>query len=91
MMVAVGVLGIAGWGIFMTIVTNQEKISSSVVKQIMRSVREDLRLKEVLGEAIRPQAEWWLNGDPKIHGRVSSRLTFLCPWKTSFYPWVGGN
>jgi hypothetical protein len=54
----------------MAYVTNKEKISSSVVRQIMRSVRDDLQLKEVLGEVIRPQPEWWLNGDPLINGRV---------------------
>ncbi|KAF8889935.1 cytochrome oxidase complex assembly protein 1-domain-containing protein [Infundibulicybe gibba] len=64
-------LGVAGWGLFMMVATNQEKISSSVVRQIMRSVREDAQLKETLGEAIRPQPEWWLNGDPRIHGRIS--------------------
>jgi cytochrome c oxidase assembly factor 1 len=72
MVLAATALGISGWAVFMVIVANQEKISSSVVKQIMRSVREDAQLKEALGEAIRPQPEWWLNGDPKIHGRVSN-------------------
>ena len=70
MVLATAVVGVAGWGVFMAVVTNQEKLSSSVVKQIMRSVREDDQLKDVLGEAIRPQPEWWLNGDPKINGRV---------------------
>ncbi|KAF5387025.1 hypothetical protein D9615_002060 [Tricholomella constricta] len=65
------VFGIAGWAAFMAYVTNQEKISSSVVRQIMRSVREDSQLREVLGVAIRPQPEWWLNGDPMINGRIS--------------------
>ncbi|KAG6840592.1 hypothetical protein C0991_005682 [Blastosporella zonata] len=64
-------LGIATWAAFMIYVTNQEMISSSVVRQIMRSVREDAQLKEVLGDAIRPQPEWWLNGDPIIHGKIS--------------------
>lgn len=41
------------------------------MKQIMRSVRSDDRLREILGDAIRPQPEWWLNGDPRIHGSVS--------------------
>lgn len=59
----------------MTYVTNQEMISSSVVRQIMRCVREDPQLREKLGEAIRPQPEWWLNGDPKINGRV--RILFF--------------
>lgn len=40
------------------------------MKQIMRNVKQDPQLKDVLGEAIRPQPEWWLNGDPKINGQV---------------------
>lgn len=69
--VAVVLLGLGGWVAFMTYITNQEMITSSVVRQIMRSVREDTALREALGEAIRPQPEWWLNGDPKINGRIS--------------------
>ncbi|KAJ8075106.1 cytochrome oxidase assembly protein 1 [Marasmius tenuissimus] len=70
--VAFGLVGVAGWGVFMTIVTNQEKITSSVFKQVMRTVRSDPGVREVLGEAIRPQAEWWLNGDPDIQGQIST-------------------
>jgi cytochrome c oxidase assembly factor 1 len=79
MILATAALGVAGWGVFMAVVTNQEKLSSSVVKQIMRSVREDEQLKEALGEAIRPQPEWWLNGDPRINGRVRKLLWRICP------------
>ncbi|KAG6849915.1 hypothetical protein H0H93_003783 [Arthromyces matolae] len=69
--VATLAVGVGAWAAFMTFVTNQEKISSSVVRQIMRSVREDQKLREVLGDAMRPQPEWWLNGDPLIHGKIS--------------------
>jgi cytochrome c oxidase assembly factor 1 len=79
MLLAAAAFGIAGWGVFMAVITNQEKISSSVVKQIMRSVRDDAQLKEVLGEAIRPQPEWWLNGDPKINGKVRAQFSSLFP------------
>lgn len=65
-------LGLGGWAAFMTYITNREMITSSVVRQIMRSVREDTNLREALGEVIRPQPEWWLNGDPKMNGRVRS-------------------
>ena len=54
-------------------VANQERLSSSVVRQIMRTVKDNGELKEILGEAIRPQPEWWLNGDPWIEGSVSLR------------------
>jgi len=36
----------------------------------MLSVRQDPKLREALGEAIRPQPEWWLNGDPYVNGKV---------------------
>jgi len=71
-LVAAAVLGLGGWAAFMTYITNREMITSSVVRQIMRSVREDTNLREALGEVIRPQPEWWLNGDPKMNGRVRS-------------------
>lgn len=57
----------------MTYATNQEKLSSTVFRSIMRSVKADAQLREVLGDAIRPQPEWWLNGDPHITGHVSFR------------------
>lgn len=40
----------------------------------METLRENAELREVLGEAVRPEPVWWLNGDPYIHGAVS--LTF---------------
>ncbi|KAM6500064.1 Cytochrome oxidase complex assembly protein 1 domain containing protein [Amanita muscaria] len=64
------VLGLASWAAFLTYATNQEKISSSIFRSICRSVRSDPAVKEVLGEAIRPQPEWWLNGDPFVRGQI---------------------
>ncbi|KAG9226469.1 hypothetical protein CCMSSC00406_0005864 [Pleurotus cornucopiae] len=37
----------------------------------MRSVKESAELRDHLGEAIRPQPEWWLNGDPRIKGNIN--------------------
>ncbi|KAF5389980.1 hypothetical protein D9757_003744 [Collybiopsis confluens] len=69
---AFATVGVAGWAAFLLYVTNQEKISSSVVKQIMRELRDDSQLREVLGDAIRMQGEWWLNGNPRIIGTIST-------------------
>ncbi|KAF5323728.1 hypothetical protein D9619_012971 [Psilocybe cf. subviscida] len=71
------VLGISGWALFMTFATNQEKLSSSVYRSIMRALKSDPQLREVLGEAIRAQPEWYMNGDPHINGHVSLML-YLC-------------
>lgn len=70
---ALGALAVAGtcWGLFMTYATNQEKLSSTVFRSIMRSVKADAQIREILGDAIRPQPEWWLNGDPHVIGHVS--------------------
>ena len=54
----------------MVFVTNQEKLSSSVMQQIMNALRESPDLRAVLGEAIRPEPVWWMNGDPWIDGAV---------------------
>ena len=40
----------------------------------MRSVRQDPKVRETLGEAIRPQPEWWLNGDPFVKGQVRKHV-----------------
>ena len=44
----------------------------------MRTVKDNGELKDILGEAIRPQPEWWLNGDPWIEGSVSLRSRGIC-------------
>ena len=62
----------------MMVATNQEKLSSSVFRSIVRALKVDPQLKETLGDAIRPQAEWYLNGDPHIKGHVSQPLFLLC-------------
>ncbi|THU96094.1 hypothetical protein K435DRAFT_893957 [Dendrothele bispora CBS 962.96] len=38
---AFSLVGLTGWGLFLTYVTNQEKFSSSVTKSIMRAVRNN--------------------------------------------------
>ncbi|KAF8967310.1 cytochrome oxidase complex assembly protein 1-domain-containing protein [Flammula alnicola] len=64
-------IGLSAWAGFMTFATNQEKLSSSVFRSIVRALKADAQLKELLGEAIRPQPEWYLNGDPHVKGHIS--------------------
>ncbi|KAJ7814127.1 cytochrome oxidase assembly protein 1, partial [Mycena olivaceomarginata] len=60
--IGIGVVVLTSWAAFLTYVTNETKVTSSVVKQILRSIKADPQLLETLGLAIRPQPEWWLNG-----------------------------
>ena len=79
-------LGVGGWAAFMTVANNQEKLSSSVFRSIVRALRVDEQLREVLGEAIRPQPEWYLNGDPLVNGHVSA----FCTCHASLWFLLGG-
>ncbi|KAI0672835.1 DUF1783-domain-containing protein [Trametes maxima] len=67
---ALGAIGVGAWAVFMVFVTNQEKLSSSVMQQVMNTIRESPELRDVLGEAIRPEPVWWMNGDPWISGAI---------------------
>ncbi|KZP29057.1 hypothetical protein FIBSPDRAFT_728053, partial [Athelia psychrophila] len=57
---------------FLLVATNQEKMSSSVLRQIIRTVRDNEELRGMLGETIRPAPEWWLNGDLWIEGAINT-------------------
>lgn len=78
-MLGFGVIGIAAWGGFLTYVTNQERLASSVVRQVLVNLRESGEVQTVLGEAIRPEPAWYLNGDPWIHGGVRTIDSHLEP------------
>lgn len=56
---------------------NQERLSSSVVRQILQTAREDKALQVVLGDAIRFEPTWYLNGDPWISGSVRVSFSLL--------------
>jgi len=62
---------LAGWAAFLLVATNQEKLLSFVVRQIIRTAKDNKEFREMLGKAIRPQPEWWLNGDPWIEGSIN--------------------
>lgn len=77
---ALGVLGCTAWGAFYAYAQNQEKLSSSVFKQILTIIRDNAELQGMLGEAIRPEPTWYLNGDPWISGavRIASEPIHCC-------------
>ncbi|TFK46667.1 DUF1783-domain-containing protein [Heliocybe sulcata] len=66
-----GALGITAWVAFYLYTGNQEKLSSSVIKHILNLIKEDPQTTAVLGDAIRPEPQWYLNGDPWIEGSIN--------------------
>ena len=75
-LLAASILGVSAWGAFYLYAANQERLSSSVVRQIMGTVRHNALVEEELGDSIRFEPVWWLNGDPWINGAVRCLLNF---------------
>ncbi|KAF8447308.1 cytochrome oxidase complex assembly protein 1-domain-containing protein [Boletus edulis BED1] len=68
---AFAALGVSGWAAFLLVAMNQERLSSSVVRQILKAAREDKALQAAMGDAIRFEPTWYLNGDPWISGSIN--------------------
>jgi cytochrome c oxidase assembly factor 1 len=65
-----GVLGLSAWGAFLLYAMNQERLSSSVVQQLISRLKIDPRVGSILGQSIRFEPQWWALGDPYISGAV---------------------
>jgi cytochrome c oxidase assembly factor 1 len=76
-LLATTVVGVTGWAAFYFFATNEEKVSSSVVQQVMKTLREDSGVSAFLGDAIRPEPAWYLNGSPLINGNVIPHFRFF--------------
>jgi cytochrome c oxidase assembly factor 1 len=67
---ALAAVGLSAWALFYAYATNSERLASSVMQQIMQTARTNPELEQMLGEAIRPEPAWYLNGDPWVNGSV---------------------
>lgn len=67
---AVAAVGLSAWALFYAYATNSERLASSVMQQILQTARSSSELEQVLGEAIRPEPAWYLNGDPWVNGSI---------------------
>ncbi|THH01644.1 hypothetical protein EW026_g1081 [Hermanssonia centrifuga] len=69
-LLAIMLLGTSSWAAFYFFAANQERFSSSVMRQVMATIRDNPELQHALGDAIRPEPVWWLNGDPLVKGGI---------------------
>jgi len=70
-MVGAGVL--SAWTAFLLYTTNQERLSSSVVRQFVLKLKrtQNPELIEALGENITLQPTWWLFNEPHVNGQIN--------------------
>ena len=73
MYVGLGLLGLSLWGAFLLYTTNQERVSSSVVRQFLLKMKasENAQLRQSIGENIVPEPAWYMAGHPWVDGQVS--------------------
>ena len=84
-----GIAGVSVWALFLQYTANQERLASSLMQQIMTSLKDNEEVRNVLGEAVRFEPAWYLNGDPWVSGQVRCALLYHCRGSDSFRFQVG--
>ncbi|KAH9962156.1 cytochrome oxidase complex assembly protein 1-domain-containing protein, partial [Russula dissimulans] len=69
-LLAVCIGGVSAWAAFLSYAANQERLSSSAMRRVLSDLRESEDVRAVLGNAVRPEPTWYLNGSPWVHGSV---------------------
>ena len=62
--------GVGVWAAFLAYAANQERLSSSAMRRVLSELRESEDVRTVLGDAVRPEPTWYLNGSPWVSGSV---------------------
>ncbi|QRV87481.1 CoA-binding domain protein [Ceratobasidium sp. AG-Ba] len=66
--IALGILGISAWAGFIIYATNQERLASSVVRQVLTQLKASPEVGAVLGRSVGPEPTWWMLGQPYVDG-----------------------
>lgn len=89
--VALGVGALSIWGVFLLYTTNQERLSSSVIRQFILKLKrtQNPEVLESLGTNVTLQPVWWMFNEPYINGQVRSiavscSITCGCLYHLSF-------
>ncbi|KAN0111750.1 Cytochrome oxidase complex assembly protein 1 domain containing protein [Russula decolorans] len=67
---AVCIGGVGVWAAFLAYAANQERLCSSAMRRVLGELRESEDVRTVLGDAVRPEPTWYLNGSPWVSGSV---------------------
>lgn len=69
--ISIILFSIVSWSAFTIHATNRERLSSSVLKNVMEKIKDDAAVQSKLGDAISLERKMILAGDPWINGSVS--------------------
>ncbi|KAF8306237.1 DUF1783-domain-containing protein, partial [Clavulina sp. PMI_390] len=68
---AASALVIGSWSSFLLFATNEERLSSSVVRRVLAAVTSDPDANKLLGESITLEPSWIYLGSPNIAGQIN--------------------
>ncbi|KAF8607570.1 DUF1783-domain-containing protein [Ceratobasidium sp. AG-I] len=68
---ALGILGVSAWAGFILYATNQERLASSVVRQVITQLRASPEVAAQLGRGVVAEPTWWMIGQPYVDGAVN--------------------
>ncbi|GAB1523609.1 cytochrome oxidase assembly protein 1 [Rhizoctonia solani] len=71
-LIGLGILGVTAWAGFVVYATNQERLASSVTKQVLTQVRASQEIAAELGQGVVAEPTWWMVGQPYVDGAVST-------------------
>ncbi|KAI0263445.1 cytochrome oxidase complex assembly protein 1-domain-containing protein [Gloeopeniophorella convolvens] len=69
-LLAACVAGVGAWAAFLAYAANQERLASSAVRRVLADLRDSADVRALLGDAVRAEPAWYLNGSPWVHGAV---------------------
>ncbi|KAB5594604.1 hypothetical protein CTheo_1926 [Ceratobasidium theobromae] len=78
-LITLGVLGLSAWAGFIVYATNQERLASSVTKQVLTQLRASPEVVAQLGPGVVAEPTWWMIGQPYVDGAVGSAYARIIP------------
>jgi len=70
---AAGLTALTLWTGFLLYTTNQERLSSSVVRQFVLKTKrtQHPEVRDALGDNIELEPVWWMGNQPKVNGQIN--------------------
>ncbi|KDN48096.1 hypothetical protein RSAG8_03112, partial [Rhizoctonia solani AG-8 WAC10335] len=69
--IGLGILGVSAWAGFVVYATNQERLASSVTKQVLTQIRASPEVASELGPGVVAEPTWWMVGQPYVDGAIN--------------------
>ncbi|CAE6534482.1 hypothetical protein RSOLAG22IIIB_00706 [Rhizoctonia solani] len=69
--IGLSILGLSAWAGFVVYATNQERLASSVTKQVLTQIRASPEVASELGSGVVAEPTWWMLGQPYVDGAIN--------------------